>query len=355
MLISILLIFITIINGIKNEDKTFEDKVLDISHPYEMLNFDRSILTDIKTHRKRRSIDNNELEKRWKRDLEREKSNGDFDNYERHLEKHDALHMYTKLPDSEFKSTKNKSPDEKPSDDDQFNERKEFNKFKQKHLDDNDQHFKLNFNAHNRKFKLRLKGKTSFDEVFAPDIEFESTNGKFHYDKDNIINGFVEGEKGSSIEGIITHDGLIDGIVHSEDNEDYYIEPLRNYLKHDKLDDETFKDKTKNFHSIIYKLSDLTFPNVTCKHKHPHEEYSMHHLHKRETKSMSYQNGTSSIKSNLIEPDLLNSKYLQTARKNSMTNKSSIKKQNKTQNSNSNRKNYWNRPVSLNAIRVMRE
>lgn len=131
-------------------------------------------------------------------------------------------------------------------------------------------------------------------------------------------------------------------------NEDeFYIEPARNYLNRDRLkDDEDYRNKTKDIHSIIYKLSDLKFPNSTCKH-HFYENEKHHHLHKRQTtndlsiKSLPYSNSS-------IEPDQLNNKYLQTVRKNSITTggEKSIKKSNKTQSSNKNRKSfYWTRDL----------
>lgn len=190
MITSILFTFtIVLINLNQNE------ALLDIEHPYEVLNFDRSVLSELKLHRKRRSIElddelEQEVDRRWKRDLE----SVSFDDYDRHLKKHDALHMYSKLPADEF-DLKLKNVDKPPSDDDLFRRHNLRNRIKQETLNEklNDRHFKLNFNAHKREFKLLLKSKHNND-VFAPNVEFESTKGRFNYDKDNIINGFLEGK-----------------------------------------------------------------------------------------------------------------------------------------------------------------
>ena len=319
MLTSILII-LTILNGIQNE------VILDIQHPYEMLNFDKSILTELKLHRQRRSIANSygedkqfekEVDQRWKREIKKEDFN--LDNYDRHLSEHaNALHMYTKLPSNEF-DTKAKLS-KLISDDDRFKQTRLHNEIKHKTLDERlrNHHFKLNFNAHNREFKLLLKGK-HHNDVFASNPEFESTTkGRFNYDTDNIINGILEDEKGSFVEGVITHDGLIDGLIKTND-EEFYIEPVRNYLKHDKLK-INYENETaaSDYHSIIYKLSDITFPNTTCEH----------HLAKRQVKGEPKStNETQSIKAlplfsnSTIEPDLLNNKYLQAVRKHSIASK----------------------------------
>lgn len=189
MLTSILIILTILLNGIQNET------ILDISHPYEVLNFDKSILTEIKLHRQRRSIKDDktfedELEKR---DLEKEELNL-LDDYDRRSIKSNHHHMYSKLPENEFDLKDSKLNG--IEDDDLFKKRKLRNQFKHKILNEklSNRHFKLNFNAHNRQFKLLLKGK-HHNDVFASDVEFESTKkGKFNYDTNNIINGYLEGE-----------------------------------------------------------------------------------------------------------------------------------------------------------------
>lgn len=58
------------------------------------------------------------------------------------------------------------------------------------------------------------------------------------------------------VHGVVTEDGLFDGTI-STKFEDYYIEPVRRYLK----SGETFP--TLNYHSIIYRNSDIVHPNFT--------------------------------------------------------------------------------------------
>lgn len=171
--------------------------LLDIEHPYEVIDYDKSILTELKLHRQRRSIRTEEFEdeinRRWKRSLDKELKKENFDDYDQHLAKHNALHMYSRLPENEFDLKNHQNLE--LSDDELFKQNKLRNQIKQDTLNEkfDGQHFKLNFNAHKREFKLLLKSKHQ-NNVFAPDVEFESTNGRFNYDKDNIINGYLEGK-----------------------------------------------------------------------------------------------------------------------------------------------------------------
>ena len=58
------------------------------------------------------------------------------------------------------------------------------------------------------------------------------------------------------VHGVVTEDGLFDGTI-STKLEDYYIEPVHRYLK----SGETFP--SLNYHSIIYRHSDVVHPNYT--------------------------------------------------------------------------------------------
>lgn len=199
MLASILtLTILSIANGVPQNEAALE-----ISHPYEVLNFDRSVLSELRLHRQRRSVlaDDEQLqvERRLKRDLNRE----EFylhDDYDRTGQRTNPLHMYSKLPANEFDNNLKayKLGDDKlnSSDDDLFRERKLRAQIKNDAVNEkaDNRKFNLNFNAHNRQFKLILKGK-QHNDVFSPDVEFESTKrGRFLYKTDNIINGFIEGE-----------------------------------------------------------------------------------------------------------------------------------------------------------------
>lgn len=57
----------------------------------------------------------------------------------------------------------------------------------------------------------------------------------------------------ASVYGVLTKDGLFDGIV-STTLEDYYIEPVSRYSTN-------ITKKSPNFHTIIYKMSDVVVPN----------------------------------------------------------------------------------------------
>lgn len=194
---TLLLTILTVANGVAQDEAT-----LDISHPYEVLNFDRSVLTELRLHRQRRSVYGEdegiqvEVERRLKRDLERES----FYLHDGHGQRQSALHMYSKLSANEFdnslKASKLGDVKAKGSDDDLFRKRQLRNQIKSDALNEklDNRRFNLNFNAHNRQFKLVLKGK-QHNDVFSPDVEFESTKrGRFNYDTDNIINGFIEGK-----------------------------------------------------------------------------------------------------------------------------------------------------------------
>lgn len=109
-------------------------------------------------------------------------------------------------------------------------------------------------------------------------------------------------------------------------------------------------------------MSDLTFPNVSCKHHHYEHNYenlkeelaknaknadakaSGHQISKRQTDELKLKNDTA-IKAMLltnssIGPDQLNDKYLEVVRKHSLAAKKPVKP------ANTKRKYYWDKPVS---------
>lgn len=161
---------------------------------------------------------------------------------------------------------------------------------------------------------------------------------------------------------MITHDGLIDGLIRTKD-EEFYIEPARNYRRHDDLKEESKDPKYRNqttdggdFHSIIYKLSDLTFPNVSCRHHHYEHNYENlkeakngklpdgHKISKRQTDELELKlkNDTAikalPLTNSSIGPDQLNDKYLEVVRKHSLGAKKPAKP------SNTKRKFPWDKP-----------
>ncbi|CAB4055708.1 ADAM10 [Lepeophtheirus salmonis] len=111
---------------------------------------------------------------------------------------------------------------------------------------------KFNFTAHNRLFQIRLRNDAH--NVFAPDAEFESTEGPLSYSMNNIYSGDLADTPGTSVDGIITSNGYFDGHIVTP-SENYYIEPLSRYTK-----DGFKRDTSSNFHSVIYKETDVEHP-----------------------------------------------------------------------------------------------
>ncbi|XP_037573303.1 disintegrin and metalloproteinase domain-containing protein 10 [Dermacentor silvarum] len=117
---------------------------------------------------------------------------------------------------------------------------------------------RLEFAAHNRLFRLRMKRDTS---VFSPDVTFESSSrGPISYDTSNVLKGYIEEDEESSVEGLITSEGLFDGVISVRSGEEFFIEPASRYF-----------EAPADFHSVMYKGSDVHFPeNQTYCHTHKH-------------------------------------------------------------------------------------
>ncbi|XP_054710246.1 disintegrin and metalloproteinase domain-containing protein 10-like [Uloborus diversus] len=134
-----------------------------------------------------------------------------------------------------------------------------------------DRYFTLQFKAYNRMFRLRLKRDVW---VFAEDTKFEDSKSSVHYDKARAVAGYVEGEENSSVHGILLDSGLFDGTVRVKD-EEYYVEPAKNYFT-----------SPRHFHSLIYRLSDIQFPetNRSCVYavsKIRHHKRNKHRFHRK--------------------------------------------------------------------------
>ncbi|KAH6931121.1 hypothetical protein HPB50_022245 [Hyalomma asiaticum] len=118
------------------------------------------------------------------------------------------------------------------------------------------QDIRLVFYAHNRQFKLRMKRDTS---VFSPDVVFESSSrGPISYDTSKVLKGYIEEDEESSVEGLITTEGLFDGVIAVRSGEEFFVEPASRYFV-----------EPMDFHSVMYKGSDVHFPeNQTYCHVH---------------------------------------------------------------------------------------
>nr|XP_037279237.1 LOW QUALITY PROTEIN: disintegrin and metalloproteinase domain-containing protein 10-like [Rhipicephalus microplus] len=95
--------------------------------------------------------------------------------------------------------------------------------------------------------------------VFSPDVIFESSSqGPISYDTSKVLKGYIEEDEESSVEGLITSEGLFDGVIAMRSGEEYFVEPASRYFR-----------SAGDFHSVVYKRSDVHFPeNQTYCHVH---------------------------------------------------------------------------------------
>ncbi|GBM35585.1 hypothetical protein AVEN_121036-1 [Araneus ventricosus] len=87
-------------------------------------------------------------------------------------------------------------------------------------------------------------------------------------------------EQNSSVHGVLLDSGLLDGTIRIED-EEYFVEPAKNYFS-----------PLQHFHSVVYKLSDIRFPetNRTCMESVVRTNDCQHHSHtKRSVRSNSHR------------------------------------------------------------------
>ncbi|XP_035212925.1 disintegrin and metalloproteinase domain-containing protein 10-like [Stegodyphus dumicola] len=99
------------------------------------------------------------------------------------------------------------------------------------------------------------------------------------------------GEENSSVHGVLLDSGLFDGTIRIDD-EEYYVEPAKNYFS-----------PLQHFHSVVYKLSDVHFPetNRTCMP-------SVGKIrHRKRSKFVSSLRKSDNAQLNLVEQELLKS------------------------------------------------
>ncbi|XP_022669722.1 disintegrin and metalloproteinase domain-containing protein 10-like isoform X3 [Varroa destructor] len=153
------------------------------------------------------------------------------------------------------------------------------------------------------KFKLRLD--LAPDEVFARDVEVIEDGRRVWYDTASVVRGVLQGRADSEVQGVITTEGLFDGVIR-DGGEEFFIEPAHRYFADGAIhlyrdhsrdletasekqvaedtgsDFQSKKKQYKNkynatfsgtttssgdpiFHSVIYKGSDVRFPqNSSC-------------------------------------------------------------------------------------------
>ncbi|KAJ6222620.1 hypothetical protein RDWZM_001165 [Blomia tropicalis] len=117
---------------------------------------------------------------------------------------------------------------------------------------DSKPHIRIEFTAHNRHFRLILYSHS--ERVFADNPIFETSHGAtIPYDLTKVVRGHLEDDDETLFEGIITQDGFLDGHLITR-NDEFYIEPAYHHFgaNHD-----------RDFHSVIYSISVVDFPNAT--------------------------------------------------------------------------------------------
>jgi len=117
----------------------------------------------------------------------------------------------------------------------------------------------FNVTAHNRLFRIKLHCNfAQAHDIFADDAVVESTDGLIDATgiRNRIYSGILEDSPTSTVQGILTKDGLFDGHISTSD-EDFYIEPASRYFPPNIEEDPP---KSRPFHSVIYKASDVIHP-----------------------------------------------------------------------------------------------
>ncbi|XP_071788255.1 disintegrin and metalloproteinase domain-containing protein 10-like [Asterias amurensis] len=103
----------------------------------------------------------------------------------------------------------------------------------------------LDFNAHGRDFKLRLKRGAPF---LSPDLIVVTSEGARHNQPDYLYIGELEGESDTKCHGSILK-GHFSGTIYA-DSDTYHVEPAHRHF-----------DEPTEFHSIIYRGKDVEHPS----------------------------------------------------------------------------------------------
>ncbi|ESO85097.1 hypothetical protein LOTGIDRAFT_235956 [Lottia gigantea] len=111
---------------------------------------------------------------------------------------------------------------------------------------------RLNINAFGRSFNIRLKPNKG---VLSDDIEVSTSNEDYHYDGSGIYKGYIANEDHSIVHGIINSQGHFDGKIWTPFDQ-FIIGPSLKYYENE-----------QPFHSIIYRLSDITFNQTNIDNK----------------------------------------------------------------------------------------
>ncbi|XP_050543022.1 disintegrin and metalloproteinase domain-containing protein 10 isoform X2 [Daktulosphaira vitifoliae] len=143
-----------------------------------------------------------------------------------------------------------------------------------------------------RTFKMLL---TPDQKLFADDVVFEGAkNRPIQFDPGKAYAGTLEDDETTHVRGVVTADGLFDGTI-STATEEYFVEPTSRYMG---------KGSSSPFHSIVYRLSDVTQPKPSdCRSEEMHK--------RRRRKRQSVDDGDDDFnQDDVIAPDrLVNQTY----------------------------------------------
>ncbi|XP_053603885.1 disintegrin and metalloproteinase domain-containing protein 10 [Plodia interpunctella] len=115
---------------------------------------------------------------------------------------------------------------------------------------------RLDFRAHGKKFRLRLRRDLS---AFSDDFKVEDSRGQLHdVDTSHIYHGELAGDPQSSVFGSVT-DGVFEGKIMAKDGS-FYVEHARRYFPPN--------NTRTRVHSVIYKESDVSDPYAHRRHGH---------------------------------------------------------------------------------------
>lgn len=145
------------------------------------------------------------------------------------------------------------------------------------------QHIEVDFKAHDRHFKLRLK--PDAESVFAKEAIIE--NGQGDSIKHNInqklfsLSGHLHDQPNDSIVFGSLKKGIFEGKIHTNDDHVFYVERARKYLDDLREHNSQFQNITKpqdlDFHSVIYSANDVLHPHDNDK-EHSHLSIQHHHI-----------------------------------------------------------------------------
>lgn len=142
-------------------------------------------------------------------------------------------------------------------------------------------HIEVDFKAHDRHFKLRLK--PDAETIFAKEAIIENSQGDSI--KHNInqklfsLSGHLHDQPNDSLVFGSLKKGIFEGRIHTNDNQIFYVERARKYLDDLKEHNQQFQNITRpqdlDFHSVIYSSNDVSHPHDDGKEN---SHLNLHHV-----------------------------------------------------------------------------